>query len=112
MKKNSLQLEIDENNGKNDEIYEFEEENRLSFASPTNPTPKKQLIKFEYHVLYHMSYAVPYLCFNGYKSSKIFCCAYLCFHPWKIVFVIISILIFKMSNHDIKQFSSIKLFAH
>lgn len=30
-----------------------------------------QLIKFEYHVLYHISYAVPYLCFNAYKSSKI-----------------------------------------
>lgn len=29
-----------------------------------------QLIKFEYHVLYHISYAVPYLCFNAYKSSR------------------------------------------
>lgn len=28
-----------------------------------------QPIKFEYHVLYHISYAVPYLCFNAYKSS-------------------------------------------
>lgn len=27
------------------------------------------LVKFEYHVLYHISYAVPYLCFTGIKSG-------------------------------------------
>lgn len=31
-----------------------------------------QLIRFEYHVLYHISYGVPYLCFNAYKSSMFF----------------------------------------
>lgn len=28
-----------------------------------------QLISFVYHVLYHRSYGVPYLCFNAYKSG-------------------------------------------
>lgn len=62
---------------KNDEckqIEHFEEENGLSFESPSevplNRIVKEQPIKFEYHVLYHLSYAVPYLCFNAYKSSK------------------------------------------
>lgn len=31
----------------------------------------QQLIRFEYHVLYHISYAVPYLCFNAFKSSML-----------------------------------------
>lgn len=31
---------------------------------------EKQILKFEYHVLYHLSYAVPYLSFNAYDSSN------------------------------------------
>ncbi|XP_031619713.1 ubiquitin-like-conjugating enzyme ATG10 isoform X2 [Contarinia nasturtii] len=49
----------------------FEEEDYLSFESPSQASNSitKQLLKFEYHVLYHISYAVPYLCFNAYKSN-------------------------------------------
>lgn len=30
-----------------------------------------QLMNFEYHLLYHISYGVPYLAFNAYKSSEL-----------------------------------------
>lgn len=52
----------------------FEEEDGLSVDSScevsSNPIAE-QLLRFEYHVLYHISYAVPYLCFNAYKCSKL-----------------------------------------
>lgn len=57
-------------------IEDFEEDWRLAEETPSevsqlNHSRKEELIKFEYHVLYHLSYAVPFLCFNAYKSSKI-----------------------------------------
>lgn len=36
----------------------------------SSSTESKELLRIEYHVLYHISYAVPYLCFNAYTSSK------------------------------------------
>lgn len=30
----------------------------------------KELVSFDFHVLFHLSYGVPYICFNVYKSSK------------------------------------------
>lgn len=35
-----------------------------------NLSDSKELLSFEYHVLYHLSYAVPYICFNANKSSE------------------------------------------
>lgn len=57
---------------------EFAEEQSLSNDSPpiscgkpvTKSDESRELLSFEYHVLYHLSYAVPYLCFNATKSSK------------------------------------------
>lgn len=53
----------------------FDEESNLSQDSQMvdsllKQDPNERLIKFEYHVLYHLSYAVPYLCFNAFDSSK------------------------------------------
>lgn len=66
----AIDEETDENNGR-----DVKEDDLLSYESPAKETVNhdakpKQLIKFEYHVLYHMSYAVPYLCFNAHKSSR------------------------------------------
>lgn len=54
---------------------DFDEESNLSPDPQTvNSSPSQdhndRLIKFEYHVLYHLSYAVPYLCFNAFHSSE------------------------------------------
>lgn len=63
-----------ERNGHKSQENEFQEEIGLSFESPSeialNRSNREQLVKFEYHVLYHISYSVPYLCFNAYRSSK------------------------------------------
>lgn len=56
------------------EDVEFAEEEMLSpvnCESVSNLDSSKQLLSFEYHVLYHLSYAVPYLCFNATKSSEL-----------------------------------------
>lgn len=37
--------------------------------SELNNVNNSMLMNFEYHVLYHLSYAVPYLCFNANKSG-------------------------------------------
>lgn len=77
MKKNLLWLTIDEetNESSENDGNDLKEDDLLSYESPAKETfdhdaKPKQLIKFEYHVLYHMSYAVPYLCFNAHKSSR------------------------------------------
>lgn len=54
---------------------DFDEESNLSpDAQMVDPLPSQnhneRLIKFEYHVLYHLSYAVPYLCFNAFNPSE------------------------------------------
>lgn len=67
VKTQSISLSLD--GGMNEEQNAFEEDLQLSFETPVNHCHNEQLIKFEYHVLYHISYAVPYLCFNAYKSS-------------------------------------------
>lgn len=46
-----------------------------------------QLIKFEYHVLYHISYAVPYLCFNAYKSST-FISIFHSIYMWNLISIL------------------------
>lgn len=80
MKRKSMSLDINgaesnlKINGQLDNNSGFEEENCLSYETQssvgTNHDHSKELVKFEYHVLYHISYAVPYLCFNAYKSSN------------------------------------------
>lgn len=77
VKKNVLWLPIDDDTDGNNEKdgKDLTEDDLLSYESPAKQTfnhdaKPKQLIKFEYHVLYHMSYAVPYLCFNAHKSSR------------------------------------------
>lgn len=56
----------------NDTIYEdltedqFEDDLSTAKDISTNVEP----LSFEYHILYHMSYAVPYLSFNAYKSGR------------------------------------------
>lgn len=56
------------------EIDFSDEDNHLFESSSEAPSnhSHQQLIRFEYHVLYHISYAVPYLCFNAYKSSMFY----------------------------------------
>lgn len=79
-KTKTISLPIDElpneRNGHKSQENEFQEEIGLSFESPSeivlNRSNREQLVKFEYHVLYHISYSVPYLCFNAYRSSKFY----------------------------------------
>lgn len=59
----SLEIEDSEN-----EPIELEEDTG-KYQNETVNDPKI-LIKFDYHVLYHLSYAVPYLCFNGFRSGN------------------------------------------
>lgn len=60
----------------NDSIEcDFEEVNNYMVDASSEPPinqSDRQLIRFEYHVLYHISYGVPYLCFNAFKSSMLF----------------------------------------
>lgn len=80
LKTKTISLPIDdlpnEKNGHKYQENEFQEEIELSFESPSeiaiNRSNREQLVKFEYHVLYHISYSVPYLCFNAYRSSKFY----------------------------------------
>lgn len=77
-KTKTISLPIDElpneRNGHKSQENVFQEEIGLSFESPSeialNCSNREQLVKFEYHVLYHISYSVPYLCFNAYRSSN------------------------------------------
>lgn len=49
---------------------DFAEELDLATGKCEISTHSKELLSFEYHVLYHLNYAVPYLCFNAHKSSE------------------------------------------
>lgn len=71
MKRIGVSVPIDEINA--EEFNGFEEESNLAYEEKSSgKTPTNEPIQFEYHVLYHISYAVPYLCFNAYRSSKLF----------------------------------------
>lgn len=63
----------DDDNGK--DASDFKEQDQLSYESSSdvglNHDANTQLIKFDYHVLYHINYGVPYLCFNAHKSSRL-----------------------------------------
>lgn len=61
---------IEAENSEDESTYEPEEDAGKYQNQAVNDT--KILIKFDYHILYHMSYAVPYLCFNAFKSGNFF----------------------------------------
>lgn len=70
MKTNTRACKLVESNQNDDTCIDCMDEYSIEIACESlSPCPQTQLIKFEYHVLYHISYAVPYLCFNAYKSS-------------------------------------------
>lgn len=48
------------------DIHENEDDKSTAKCVPSN----LELLRFEYHVLYHISYGVPYLSFNAYKSGS------------------------------------------
>lgn len=51
--------------------FNFTEDSNESVDNLQKHEKCQRLIKFEYHVLYHLSYAVPYLCFNAHDSSEL-----------------------------------------
>lgn len=59
---------MESNDTINEDLIEDQFGDDLSTAKDisTNDEP----LSLEYHVLYHMSYAVPYLSFNAYKSGR------------------------------------------
>lgn len=66
-------IEINLHKDVDSDDMEFAEEQNLSSnncETARNSDDSKELLSFEYHVLYHLNYAVPYLCFNATKSSK------------------------------------------
>lgn len=46
----------------------FEED--LGVAKIDEDQLQQELMTFEYHILYHLSYAVPYLSFNAHKCGR------------------------------------------
>lgn len=56
----------------NDLDIDVDEEAFGNDSATVECTPSDlQTLNFEYHILYHISYGVPYLSFNAYKSSKL-----------------------------------------
>lgn len=49
-------------------------------AAVINIDNNQQILNFEYHVLYQISYGVPYLSFNAYKSGIYLSSCIRCFH--------------------------------
>lgn len=53
------------------EVSFSEDDDVAESVTNTHCDGRKELVSLEFHVLYHLSYAVPYICFNVHKSSKL-----------------------------------------
>lgn len=58
-------------NDRADEVSFSEDDDVAEIVTNTHCGGRKELVSLDFHVLYHLSYAVPYISFNVHKSSKL-----------------------------------------